>query len=143
LKERKFVEAEGDLIALVARLRSLLYRGLEKVSLIRYLFRQGPRDDPVDTGSMQYFSDRRLEVSAAVGVMIVGLALLLGPIWGLEFVHSSLDKLVIITAFVIVFAVLLFCSTTNRRQTTSYEVIAATAAYAAVLAVFLQVNEPN
>jgi hypothetical protein len=80
---------------------------------------------------------------AAVGVIIAGLTLLLGPMWVLGFVHSSLDKLVIITAFVIVFAVILFCSTTNTRQTTSYEVIAATAAYAAVLAVFIQVNKPN
>lgn len=106
LRERKFIDAEGDLIALVARPRSLLYRGLEEVSLIRYLFRESPRGDRVNCESTEYFSDRRLELSAAMGVLIVGLALLLGPMWVLGLVHSSLDKLVIITAFVVGFAVL-------------------------------------
>ena len=139
-KETNFIDVEGDLITLVARPRSLLFQGLEKIPLIRRLFREVPRGDRINDGATDYFSDERIELFGAAGVTTVGLALLLGPMWGLKSVDSSVTKLAIITGFIIVFALLLFCSTTNTRQTTSYEAIAATAVYAAVLAVFMQVN---
>lgn len=141
--ESTFTQKEGDAIALVARPKSLLRQGLEKVALVRWLFRLRKRDDRVQADSTTYYSERWVEICAAAAVLTTGLALLLGPMWALELMRRSLDKLTIITVFVVVFAILLFCSTTSERQTSTFEVLAATAAYAAVLAVFLQVNEPT
>lgn len=138
--ESGFIQKEGDTIALVSRPKSLLRQGIESIALVRRLFRVRRRDDRVDAESTTYYSDRWVDICAAAAVMVTGLALLLGPMWALDLMRDSLDKLTIITVFVVVFAILLFCSTTSERQTATFEVMAATAAYAAVLAVFLQVD---
>jgi hypothetical protein len=62
--------------------------------------------------------------------------MLLAPLWWLEDVSDSKDRLKIITGFVILFISLMTVATINRP----FEVVASTAAYAAVLMVFMQIG---
>jgi hypothetical protein len=61
--------------------------------------------------------------------------MLLAPLWWLEYTKTSEKRLGIITGFIIVFVGVLLCATANR----AFEVVACTAAYAAVLMVFMQI----
>ena len=69
--------------------------------------------------------------------------MLIGPLWWLNrlaFHGSNLSpRLGVITGFLVAF-VLLICCLTNARP---FEVLAATAAYGAVLMVFIQLQQPN
>jgi hypothetical protein len=67
-------------------------------------------------------------------VLSTGLAMLIGPLWILESIADSKTRLGVITAFVVAFTVLVSSVTVAKH----FEVLAATAAYAAVLMVFLQ-----
>lgn len=62
--------------------------------------------------------------------------MLLAPLWWLEYVNSTDVRLGIITSFICVFIFLISLSVVNRP----FEVVAATAAYTAVLMVFMQIN---
>lgn len=136
--ESRFIQSEGDLVALVTKQRSLLRHGLEQISPIRNIFRVKRRADRVFSDTTSYASDRGMDLWTSISVVFVGLAMLLGPMWALELTHGALKQLTIISVFVVVFAMLLFISTASPAR--GFEVLAATAAYAAVLAVFLQIN---
>jgi hypothetical protein len=69
-------------------------------------------------------------------IILMGLVMLLAPLWWLEKVSSSETRLKIITGFIIVFMVAMSTATVNRP----FEVVASTAAYAAVLMVFMQID---
>ncbi|KAI0125318.1 hypothetical protein BJ170DRAFT_727234 [Xylariales sp. AK1849] len=73
-------------------------------------------------------------------IISLGLLLLLGPMWALQFVTDNVKQLTIITVFILIFTALLSSATVAKP----FEVLAATAAYAAVLMVFLQMggNQP-
>lgn len=62
--------------------------------------------------------------------------MLLAPLWWLEYVNQDEKKLGVMTGFICVFVGLMSLGTVNRPG----EVVAATAAYAAVLMVFMQVH---
>ena len=89
-----------------------------------------------------YNSDSFMEKISTCITIALGLALLIGPLWLLQ--HFSTDtvrsnlsiRLVIITCFLVVFAGLLSIITVARP----FETLAATAAYGAVLMVFMQLN---
>jgi hypothetical protein len=59
--------------------------------------------------------------------------MLIGPIWILAYLRPILYRLAVISSFIVVFFVVL--ALTRSRL---YEALAATAAYSAVLVVFLQ-----
>lgn len=69
--------------------------------------------------------------------MAMGLVMLLAPMWWLEYASDGDTRLKIITGFLCVFICLMSTATVNRP----FEVVAATAAYAAVLMVFMQIDE--
>jgi hypothetical protein len=62
--------------------------------------------------------------------------MLLAPLWWLEYVKNSENRLKVITAFLIAFIGMMSVAVVNRP----FEVVAATAAYAAVLMVFMQIG---
>ena len=65
--------------------------------------------------------------------------MLVGPLWWLQYLSAQKNteyQLAVITGFLVLFTILLSILTVARP----FEVLAATAAYAAVLMVFLQIS---
>lgn len=138
--ERCFIhEHAGDLVAIKARTQTPLGRLLAKWSAFRFstLFKS-PNEAGVRESSpcTQYSSNDKFDAVIAAIIIVVGLGMLLGPLWWLEFVDNSDKRLGVITGFCCVFALLMTMATINRP----FEVVAATAAYAAVLMVFMQIG---
>jgi hypothetical protein len=90
----------------------------------------------VDSKSTVYSSDEKFERFTTRSIIIIGLIALLTPMWWLEFVSASKARLGIITSFICAFIFVMSVATHNRP----FEVVAATAAYAAVLMVFMQIG---
>jgi hypothetical protein len=90
-----------------------------------------PRVGPIATRAKKQSEIRSF---TNFGMILVGLAMLLAPIWWLEYVPNSKQRLSIITGFLCGFTLILTLGTLSRP----FEVVAATAAYAAVLMVFMQ-----
>ncbi|KAL8711469.1 MAG: hypothetical protein Q9220_004127 [cf. Caloplaca sp. 1 TL-2023] len=90
--------------------------------------------------SYQYDIEERIDKFVTGITIILGLAMLITPLWLLQYLYSEQRdlkmRLEIITCFLIGFTVLLSIVTVARPV----EVIAATAAYAAMLMVFMQLN---
>lgn len=71
--------------------------------------------------------------------MVLGVGMLVGPLWWLQHLSAKdglKARLAVITGFLIVFTILLSILTVARP----FEVLAATAAYGAVLMVFMQIS---
>ncbi|KAF2416911.1 hypothetical protein EJ08DRAFT_97865 [Tothia fuscella] len=82
----------------------------------------------------QYSSDERIVLYSTISIFLIGLFMLIAPLWILNIVHPQHWKLGVITIFVVVFlAVLSFVT-----EAKPFENLAATVAYCAVLVVFLQ-----
>lgn len=83
-----------------------------------------------------YASDEAFANLSTGAIIFLGLGMLLGPIWWLEYVSDSKVRLGVISGFLAFFMVLMSLATVNRP----FEVVASSAAYAAVLMVFMQVD---
>lgn len=83
-----------------------------------------------------WHNERRVEKFSASIISVVGLCMIIGPLWVLNYVQPSVYRLAIISSFIVVFFVLVGVATTARI----FEVLAAAAAYAAVLMVFMQLT---
>ena len=85
-----------------------------------------------------YNKDRFFEMTMTVFTIVIGLAMLIGPLWILQ--HLSTEpsnlqvRLGVITGFITLFTILTSLFTVAK----AFEVLAATAAYGAVLMVFMQ-----
>jgi hypothetical protein len=90
----------------------------------------------VDSPTITYSSDVKFEKLTNRTIIAGGLAMLLVPLWLLEYYSGSKVRLGIITAFVVAFMLVMTTATINRP----FEVVASTAAYAAVLMVFMQID---
>lgn len=90
----------------------------------------------VKSESTTYFSDSRFEKLTNRSIILGGLIMLLTPLWLLEYYSGSKRRLGIITTFVVVFMLIMSTATINRP----FEVVASSAAYAAVLMVFMQIS---
>jgi hypothetical protein len=83
-----------------------------------------------------YYSDKKIEAFCNASTVLVGLVMLFGPMWWLNFVTNPEIRLGIITVFVLLFAMGLSVIGSGKP----FETLAAMAAYAAVLMVFMQVQ---
>ncbi|KAI1482226.1 hypothetical protein F4774DRAFT_334422 [Daldinia eschscholtzii] len=79
------------------------------------------------------FSDVSIAVTVNLVTIVVAAVFLIGPIIGLNFARNPTAKLVMISFFMVAFAASIGLITTAKRS----EIFAATAAYAAVLVVFV------
>jgi hypothetical protein len=138
--ESKFIE-KGDLIAINSRSRPPLGRWIEACQSLHLskLFREKPRASHVVSDTTVYSSNEKFERLTTRSIIATGLIALLSPMWWLEFVSDSHKRLGIITGFICVFISIMSVATHNRP----FEVVAATAAYAAVLMVFMQIGGPS
>ncbi|KAF6827860.1 hypothetical protein CPLU01_08879 [Colletotrichum plurivorum] len=85
------------------------------------------------TISLGRYEEKSISIAVAVISIIIAAALLIGSIVGLYFAKNDITKLGLITLFTAMFAVSVGLMTNARRA----EIFAGTAAYAAVLVVFV------
>jgi hypothetical protein len=145
--EAAFIDHRDDLITVQPKTRSWFRNVLErtlilKTPVIRPLFERRPEEYEVINTNAQtiWQNDTRVEGLSGTIVALIGLGMLLGPLWVLEVCNNSPGpvRLGVITAFVTLFFVLVAVATTARI----FDALAAAAAYSAVLMVFLT-NAPT
>ncbi|KAL5334669.1 hypothetical protein BJX70DRAFT_350980 [Aspergillus crustosus] len=145
-EERKYVE-KNDLFVLVPKDRSPLRRLLERSSRFRF-FRlwktsncknnDKPNPElPFHTQQhIHYSSDKRIDRFVTLTTIATGLIMIIAPIWILAYTDPAACKLAVITVFIFLFLTLVSLGTNAKP----YESLAATAAYSAILMVFLQMG---
>jgi hypothetical protein len=138
-KEADFATHASDLISINSRSRAPLGQWLEacrKLHLWRIFRAKDVPDLHIKSAATVYSSNQTFDSLTTTSIIFMGLAMLLAPLWWLEYVSSSEARLKIITGFICVFIVVMSTATVNRP----FEVVASTAAYAAVLMVFMQID---
>ncbi|KXJ90745.1 hypothetical protein Micbo1qcDRAFT_226750 [Microdochium bolleyi] len=91
-----------------------------------------------DAGVISYYSDERMDGFVSAVIVLVGVSMLIVPIWILRCLSPSSQDMMLLVITVFVFVFLLVLS--FFMATKPFEALGATAAYAAVLMVFLQVG---
>lgn len=123
-EEQEFVRKAGDVVALVARVKSPLRLLLEKFHsvLTCSMFRAKQRVDQSFTTSC--YSNEKFDAFVTAVLIFSGILLLLGPMWTLQCMTNNTKRLGVITAFILLFTSLLASATVAKP----FEVLAATAA---------------
>ncbi|KAH7379172.1 hypothetical protein DE146DRAFT_306481 [Phaeosphaeria sp. MPI-PUGE-AT-0046c] len=137
--EATFIQKKGDLISINSRSRPPLGQWIETCQSLHLwkIFRAKLVPGVhVKSATTVYSSDEKFESFTTTSIIVIGLVMLLAPMWWLEFTSTSTVRLGIITGFLCAFISIMSMATTNRP----FEVVAATAAYAAVLMVFMQID---
>lgn len=120
--------------------RRVLERSLLKMPRVQSLFCRTPSDpQDIDDGLTLWQNDKRMERLSFIFIGFAGLAMLIGPLWWLNYLQNSEARLGVITGFVTAFFVIVAKATTASV----YETLAAAAAYSAVLMVFMQSGPGN
>lgn len=148
-EEAAFINCDEDLIGIQPKSRSWLRNILEATSVLRVpgvrrFFERSPRDRDLikeatatqdEKEGTRWPNDKRVEGFSTLVIALIGLGMLVGPLWWLAFVNGLLHRLSIITGFIAVFFILVEVAT----DAGVFNALAAAAAYSAVLMVFLQV----
>ncbi|KAL8658703.1 MAG: hypothetical protein Q9226_000817 [Calogaya cf. arnoldii] len=134
-EEVTFVEKE-DLMPMVPRMSPR--KSTDKVKLTQ---RHYNHPDNFKSETTVYSEEGIIDKTVTCVTIGLGLIMLIAPLWLLQYVYSSEPdmkaRLKIITGFLIGFTILLSIVAVARP----FEVLAATAAYAAVLMVFMQLGD--
>ncbi|KAK7191935.1 hypothetical protein DPSP01_013342 [Paraphaeosphaeria sporulosa] len=139
-EESSFLRHTDDLTSIHHRTLPPLGRWLESFAQLHRssFFRAKHGNDAVQKSSgTTISSNSRFDLVTNTSIIFGGLVMLLAPLWWLEYVNDSAKKLAVMTGFICVFVALGSVATVNRPA----EVVAAAAAYAAVLMVFMQVQK--
>jgi len=144
-KEAEFINQEGDLVSLVPKDKVPLRRYLDQKEWFMKLpfFREKENNrhysDAHSPDTTHYQNDFRVNGFIGALSLIVGLAFVIGPIWGLwwlDALRTETRNMILITAFIVAFTFLLWSIMVSRP----FETLGAAAAYAAVLMVFMQLS---
>lgn len=149
-EEVAYLNEEDDLVPVASTPKAPLRQLIDRFSALNFLrlppcIRERKRnerlynaDEDFEMQTTVYNKDRLFEKIMTVFTIIVGLAMLIGPLWILQ--HLSTEpsnlqvRLGVITGFIALFTILTSLFTVAK----AFEVLAATAAYGAVLMVFMQ-----
>jgi hypothetical protein len=129
-RETAYLDHTSDLVPLVPKLKSPLRQVLETSRRFRLsrCWRTQPSDTcgnlGIDTGDTYYSSDEKIERFAGLVIVVLGVVMLVGPLWALEFVHGPVNRLGLITVFIVLFITLVSLATVAKP----FESLAATAA---------------
>ena len=142
--ESEWVEDRADLVAVVPdQERSVLNAFVEELpkrisrSMTTFLFRTEDQARRIGAENINLYSQKRFDFVANALITFISTLLLLIPIGVLYLARiSGILQLVVILCFTQVFGLCIACMTKARKQ----EVFAVTAAYTAVLVVFLANN---
>ncbi|PVH88906.1 hypothetical protein DL98DRAFT_622567 [Cadophora sp. DSE1049] len=142
-EEQEYLDRPQDLFSVVPREKAPLRRLLDRSRKFRiasfWRSNEAPSLPIYDQDVITYTSDKRIDRFVAVLIVWIGTVMLLVPMWILQALDKSNHKLGVITAFVVVFLGLVSYATVAKP----FETLAATAAYSAVLMVFLQLGSPG
>lgn len=147
-EETKFLNCDDDLIGIQPKARSWFRNILEATFFlrtpgVRLLFERKPREYEIIKKATEstnlnltiWSNDKRVEGLSTSVIAVIGLGMLVGPLWWLAVVHGIIHRLAIITGFITIF----FCLVAVATDAGVFNSLAAAAAYSAVLMVFLQV----
>jgi hypothetical protein len=128
-EERAYIKKTPDHMSLVVKTKTPFRRALERSTHFRTwgLWKKDHSELPNDrySSELEYIaSDERIDKVIATSIVVAGLAMLIAPIWILEYVDPVAIKLGVISAFLVIFVLLLGFATTAR----SFETVAAAAA---------------
>ena len=126
-EETDYMRCRSDLFCLAPRMRSPLRSLLGHASRFRFLklwqlkffYRQGSEDE-----SVYYSADEKIDRFIATVIMGLGLIMLIAPLWILAFLEGLIPRLGVISAFIVLFLVLLSITTVAKP----FESLAAAAA---------------
>ncbi|KAI0437797.1 hypothetical protein F4803DRAFT_128555 [Xylaria telfairii] len=138
-EEHRYLEQDQDLIRLRATDKTPLRDWIDSSLVLRTLsiWKKKSRVVPeYEASNISYYSDTSIDAFASAMIVFVGASLLITPIWILQAIEKLQIKLGVITAFVLVFLLVLSFAMVAKP----FEALGATAAYAAVLMVFIQVG---
>ena len=78
---------------------------------------------PGEDNETHYASDKRIDVFITFIILLIGVFMLIAPLWILEYVRRKVDRLGVITIFIVLFILLLSLTTVARP----FETLAAAA----------------
>lgn len=154
-EEQHYLTHNQDLINVLTKEKSPLRRLLdrsERLRKLRFWAHEKPRELPLyDADYVGLFSDKKIDRFMTVVILVIGLIMLIAPMWILQTLDNNNHKLGTITGFIVLFLGIVSYATAARPL----EALAATAAYdllslsrmllianrySAVLTVFLQLG---
>ncbi|EEU45428.1 uncharacterized protein NECHADRAFT_80333 [Fusarium vanettenii 77-13-4] len=141
-EEQEYLQHGKDLICVAQKDKTPLRRLIDSSLTIRTLPIWRHKDKAVpnyDAEHVSYYSDSRMDKFASAVIAIIGVVMLITPIWVLQAMDGLKAKLGVITAFVLIFLLTLSFAMASKP----FEALGATAAYAAVLMVFTQLGTPD
>lgn len=129
-EEKEYINRSHDLVSLAPKARSPLRRFFDRSSYFRFagVWRKKPSRD-LELGfphpeMIYYTDDERVENSIRVFITVLGMVMLIAPLWVLAITHGTMKRLGEITGFVTLFLALVAFTTTARP----FESLAAAAA---------------
>ncbi|KAI0856936.1 hypothetical protein F4860DRAFT_491311 [Xylaria cubensis] len=138
-EEHRYLEQHQDLIRLRSNHKTPLRNWIDNSLALRTLriWKKQSRAIPkYEANNISYYSNTTIDAFASGMIIFIGASLLITPIWILQAIEDLQIKLAVITTFVLVFLFVLSFAMASKP----FEALGATAAYAAVLMVFIQVG---
>ncbi|KAI0433536.1 hypothetical protein F5Y09DRAFT_338563 [Xylaria sp. FL1042] len=138
-EEHRYLEEDQDLMRLRSHDKTPLRNWIDNSLALRTLsvWKKQSRTIPeYDASNVSYYSNTSMDTFACAMIVFIGASILITPIWILQAIENLQIKLAIITTFVLMFLLLLSFAMASKP----FEALDATAAYAAVLMVSIQVS---
>ncbi|KAJ4261336.1 hypothetical protein NW757_001727 [Fusarium falciforme] len=126
-EEQQYLEHDKDLICVAQKDKTPLRRLIDSSLTIRTLPIWRHKDKAVpnyDAEHVSYYSDSRIDTFASAVIAIIGVVMLITPIWVLQAMSGLRAKLVVITVFVLIFLLVLSFAMASKP----FEALGATAA---------------
>lgn len=129
-EEAAYIDHTYDLIPLVPKPITGLRQLLERSSRFRFsrLWKKAPPGDTnlsfADVSAIHYSSDARIDGCVGITITILGMIMLIAPLWGLAITEGMMQRLGVITGFIVLFLALIAFTTVARP----FESLAAAAA---------------
>ena len=102
-EETEFINHSRDLFAMVPKATTPLRCALARSPRFRLFRLWKPPPPPIEDKNIHYTSDQRIDMFVNRIIAMVGLIMLIVPLWVLAFVTWVVHRLAIITSFVVVF----------------------------------------
>lgn len=142
--EQEFLQKDWDLIPVVPKARTPLRRFIDHFDVLRLprclrnrvLNQRLYSEEDFEMTSTVYSKDSLVDKLVTFITIFLGLGMLIGPLWWLQNLSNNENRLGVITGFLFIFTAILSILTVAKP----FEVLAATAAYGALLMVFMQLG---